>query len=117
LDPNAALELPFELTVERRADEVRLILKGELDLAAKEEYEQELRKLEHDESVESVVVDLRGLTFIDSTGIRLLLITLRASEGNGFTAAFVQGNGPVRDLLETTGVARQLPLVDESALS
>jgi hypothetical protein len=29
----------------------------------------------------------------------------------------VQGNGPVRDLLETTGVARQLPLVDESALS
>jgi anti-sigma B factor antagonist len=115
MDPNAALELPFELTVEHRAEDVVLILRGELDLAAKEHYEQELEKIE-DESLESLVVDLRGLSFIDSTGIKLLLRTLRDSEENGFAVAFVQGNGQVPEVLELIGVADQLPLVDESAL-
>ena len=115
MDPNAALELPFELTVTRRAEDVVLILRGELDLAAKEQYEQELEKLE-DEGLESLIVDLRALRFIDSTGIKLLLRTLRDSEENGFTVTFVQGTGQVPELLEVTGVAEQLPLVDESAL-
>jgi anti-anti-sigma factor len=114
LDPNAALELPFELTVERRAQDVVLILRGELDLAAKEHYEQELGKLE-DESLESLIVDLRELRFIDSTGIKLLLRTFRDSEVNGFTVSFVKGSGQVPELLEATGVAEQLPLVDERA--
>jgi anti-anti-sigma factor len=114
LDPNAALELPFELTVERRAHDVVLILRGELDLAAKEHYEQELEKLE-DESLESLIVDLRELSFIDSTGIKLLLRTLRDSEEDGFTLTFVKGSGQVPKLLEATGVAKQLPLVDKRA--
>jgi anti-sigma B factor antagonist len=112
LDPKAALELPFELTVERRAGAVVMILQGELDLAAKDRYEEELAKLA-DESFESLVVDLRGLTFIDSTGIKLLLGTLRDSEQNGLDVSFVKPDGPVKSLLDTTGVADQLPLVDE----
>jgi anti-anti-sigma factor len=115
LDPNAALELPFELTVKRRAEDVVLTLRGELDLAAKEHYEQELEKLE-DDGLERLIIDLRALTFMDSTGINLLLRTLRDSEENGFTVTVVQGSGQVPALLEATGVAEQLPLVDESAL-
>jgi anti-sigma B factor antagonist len=115
LDPNAALGLPFELTVERRAEGVVLILRGELDLAAKEHYEQQLEKLEA-EKLESLIVDMRALTFIDSTGIKLLLRTLRDSEENEFALGFVQGSGQVPELLETTGVADQLPLVDERVL-
>lgn len=88
---------------------------GALDLAAKEHYEQELEKLE-DEGLESLIVDLRALTFIDSTGINLLLRTLRDSEENGFSVTFMRGSGQVPELLETTGVAEQLPLADESAL-
>jgi anti-anti-sigma factor len=115
LDPNAALGLPFELTVERRAEQVKLILRGELDLSAKEHYEQELAKLEA-EGLGRLVVDLRPLTFIDSTGINLLLRTLRDSEGSEFDITFLAAEGQVSELLETTGVAQQLPLVDESAL-
>jgi anti-sigma B factor antagonist len=115
LDPNAALGLPFELTVERKAEHVKLNLRGELDLSAKERYEQELAKLEA-EGLERLVVDLRQLSFIDSTGINLLLLTLRDAEENGFDVSFLVGEGQVSELLETTGVAGQLPLADESSV-
>jgi anti-anti-sigma factor len=112
VDPNAALELPFELMIERRNGAVVLVMQGELDLSAKDRYEEELRKLA-DESFESLVVDLSGLTFIDSTGIKLLLGTLRDSEQDGLKVSFVKPVGPVKSLLETTGVADQLPLIDK----
>ncbi len=115
MDPNAGLDLPFELTVEHRAQDVVMTLRGELDLAAKEHYEQGLEKIE-DDGLERLIVDLRALTFIDSTGINLLLRTLRDSEERGFALAFVKGNGRVPELLAITGVAEQLPYVDETAL-
>jgi anti-anti-sigma factor len=115
LDPNAALELPFDLTVERRAEKAAVVLQGELDLAAKDLYEQELSKLEN-QPPERLIVDLRGLTFIDSTGIKLLLRTLRDWEDNGADIGFVEAPDPVKSLLVTTGVAEQLPLVDPDQL-
>jgi anti-sigma B factor antagonist len=115
LDPNAALELPFELTIERNAERVTLTLRGEFDLSAKEYYEEELAKLA-EEGLPRLVVDLRALSFIDSTGIKLLLRTLRDFEAKGVEVGFVQGEGQVSDLLEMTGIGEQLPFVRASAL-
>ena len=48
-------------------------VEGELDLATAERLERELTRAEATD-VLSIVLDLSGLTFIDSTGVRLLLL-------------------------------------------
>lgn len=47
-------------------------LTGELDLTTTDRVEQELRRVERTDA-HAIEVDLRGLTFIDSMGVRLLL--------------------------------------------
>lgn len=58
----------------RRTDVHLLALDGELDLAGATGVEAALAAIEAAaRPADSVVVDLRGLTFIDSTGLRLLI--------------------------------------------
>jgi anti-sigma B factor antagonist len=47
-------------------------LRGELDVSTAPKVEQALRQLE-EEGASVIVVDLRGLTFLDSSGLRLIL--------------------------------------------
>jgi anti-sigma B factor antagonist len=99
----------------RRDGEVHLIeLEGELDLANAEALEDELgQALEGGEH--GVVVDMAALTFIDSTGIALLITTLSRPEAEG-RLRFVPSQAPgVTRVLEITGVDRRLPFADGSA--
>ena len=49
-------------------------LSGELDISTAQEVEHEFLRVEADRPA-VLVVDLRGLTFIDSTGLRIILAT------------------------------------------
>lgn len=90
-----------------------VILKGEFDLANAETVKEELRAALAGET--SVVVDLTGLKFIDSTGIALLITTLRSEEGRA-SIRFIPSRSPaVRRVLDVTGVAEQLPYLDGHA--
>ena len=50
-----------------------LTLNGELDLATVPEAETALMRLEHDPNTATIVLDLRRLAFMDSTGLRFVL--------------------------------------------
>ncbi len=54
-----------------------------------------------------VVLDLRGLTFIDSTGIRLLVEAEAASRQDGMRFAIIDDSPLVRRLLDVTGLSGQ----------
>ena len=54
---------------------------------------------------QKVVIDLTGLTFIDSSGIRSLLDSKRRAEEHGVALVVrVPGDGQVRQVLELTGM-------------
>jgi anti-anti-sigma factor len=59
------------------------------------------------------IVDLRGLTFIDSSGLRALIIADQRARAEGDRFIVVRGPDRVNDVLEITGVAKQIELVDE----
>lgn len=83
-----------------------LALHGELDMADVPELEAALRQAEA--SGLPLVVDLRGLTFIDSTGIAALMAChARLLEGGRGLAALC-GSGTVLRTLELTGAAEVL---------
>jgi anti-sigma B factor antagonist len=109
-DPST-LSMPFSASADRRGEAMVLALDGELDLSAKPAFEQLLEEAV-DSEVEQLYVDLRGLVFIDSTGIELLLQALKTATEQGFEIAFVAGPGYVWSLLQSTGVASRLPLAE-----
>jgi len=86
-------------------------LAGEFDLASDERFQEELgRRL--DSEVSTFLVDLRGLQFIDSTGLRMLVQIDALARQDGFDFAVLCGDGQVRQVLRDTGLDGILPLVD-----
>lgn len=101
----------FEVEVRDGDQAVVIGVIGELDLASSPGLEQEL-----DQRMGSgaglVIVDLRQLEFMDSTGLSVLVRAhQRAAEG-GQRFAVVRGPQQVQRLLTLTGVADRLTLVD-----
>ena len=99
-------ELDFDLTVAHDAQGgSRVTLRGELDLGSAPQLEQALAATNG-----RVVLDLSGLTFMDSTGVRLLL---EAAELGGRELLIVPPpGGDARITYEETGIARLLPLAN-----
>jgi anti-sigma B factor antagonist len=92
----------------------RVSLCGELDIAnagtAKEALDEAL-----DDSTEAVVIDMRELEFIDSSGIALLVSILGREDGRP-QLEFVPSESPsVTRVLELTGVSQRLPLAGQSS--
>jgi anti-sigma B factor antagonist len=97
----------MDLTVETetRADHVVVTVAGELDLGAAAALRDHLAATLH--STDHLVLDLRGVRFIDSTGLKALVATRRRANlgGERFSLRLV-AQGPVSRLLELTGLAQ-----------
>jgi len=86
-------------------------LAGEFELDSEKRFQEELeRRLEGD--VNTFLVDLRGLSFIDSTGLRILVQIDALARQDGFDFTVLCGDGQVRRVLRETGLDGILPLVD-----
>jgi anti-sigma B factor antagonist len=62
-----------------------------------------------------VIADLRGVTFLGSTGIRVLLEAQTAAEAAGGRLRVVQGDGPARRLIELLGLGERLGVADDGS--
>jgi anti-anti-sigma factor len=89
-------------------------LRGELDLVTVSKVAEVLDGLEPQaDGVRHVVLDLRGLTFMDLPGLRELIRQNEYARSNRHNLAVVRGTFPIERLLELTGVKDQLVLVDD----
>ena len=105
------MESNFDVEVRHGDRAVVIGVSGELDLASSPALEQELDSGAASHA-EVVIVDLRQLEFMDSTGLSILVRAHeRATEG-GRRFAVVRGPQQVQRLLSLTGVADRLTLVD-----
>jgi anti-sigma B factor antagonist len=98
----------FVLSVDARhlGAQVVVRLDGELDFETAPQVEDCLRTHQGDD----VVVDLEGLTFMDSMGISLLLNAFRRSRQAGHTFVLRGPTAPVTRVLEITGVDQVLTI-------
>jgi len=90
------------------AGRVRVCLRGELDLASGPRLGEVLRRLR--ERRESVLLDLDELSFIDMSGLRVVLAAAEhaARDGGGF--AVTRGSSQVRRLIALVRPDGDLPL-------
>ena len=89
------------------ATSVTIPLQGELDFAAA--FDVELRLEEAIREADSVVVDLTGLRFIDSTGLRAILEARRLAQTAGVELRIVPGPPEIQRVFEVTGLLDELP--------
>ena len=84
---------------------------GELDLHAAPQLRAELLKV-NEASRPRFVIDLQEVSFIDSTGIGVLVGALKRTREKGGALHFCGAQSRVRRVFEITGLMRALPLFD-----
>jgi anti-sigma B factor antagonist len=102
--------LSLETSVADRA--VVIALSGELDLAGGVALQQELERLEA-EGAGVVVLDLRGVAFMDSSGLRLIAASSQRAQELGRRLALVAGPEQVMRVFEITRMRERLDFVDD----
>jgi len=88
-----------------------VVVGGELDLASGPELEQALEKILSTPG-EQLVIDLRQLDFMDSTGLSIIVKAHQRFGEEGRELGLVRGTSQVQRLLDLTGVAARVRLVD-----
>jgi anti-sigma B factor antagonist len=90
-----------------------LVLVGELDLSCMKRFRETLRNVVTDD-LEDLVIDLRSVNFIDSTGLVMLLRADTLGREEGFQLHVVRSPTEiVKAVFEVSGVDALLPLCDE----
>jgi anti-anti-sigma factor len=104
----------FGIEVDERETGVRAVLKGELDFARSDELRERLEQIEADDP-DLLLIDLRRLSFIDSSGLRELATAVRRGRQAGRRVVLVKGHGPVEDVLKLTRVEDAMETVEDPA--
>jgi anti-sigma B factor antagonist len=99
----------FNVQLQPQADAALVAVSGELDIATAPELEQALHQISPDQC-KLVIVDLRELEFMDSTGLSTLVRAHQRLSEQGCELTLVKGPPQVQRLLDLTGVADRLRL-------
>jgi anti-anti-sigma factor len=101
--------LDFEVAVKRDGGHLVVAPSGELDLATVPRVEDALRSPEG--PVSHVTLDLTNVSFMDTSGLRLVLEEEKRAAQSGRTYSLVPGPPAVQRIFELSGVADRLPFV------
>jgi len=91
---------------------IRIALDGRLDLQGTQQVEQQF-SYRTTTAPGRFAVDLSGVTFIASIGIRMLLTAARAQAQRGGKMVLISPAGMSRKVLETAGVDQLVPIVPD----
>ena len=104
------------LTVEARRNRrtALVALRGEVDITTVSKVAEVLDELQpQPDGVRHIVLDLRGLTFMDIAGLRELIRQNEHARENQHNLAVVRGTETIQRVLSLTGAEDMLVLVDD----
>lgn len=90
----------------------RLALRGELDLSTVPKVEEALKRVEESRPP-VIVLDLGGLTFLDSTGLRMVVTADQRAKAEDRRLAVVRGPESVQRVFSITRLDEHLDMVDD----
>lgn len=117
-DPQAAdVARTHLLRVETAIDGtvISVAVAGELDLSSVDVLEDPIRRALALHRPSQVVIDLRRVTFLDSSGLRLLLVLEAEARTEQWRLSIVRGPAAVQRTMDLTGVGERLECVDDPA--
>jgi anti-anti-sigma factor len=106
----------LELDTDQGDSRASLALRGELDISSAPALEEALGRLEAGRP-SLLVIDLRGLEFMDSTGLRTIVSADQRARDAGRRLAIVRGPEAVDRIFNVTRLDERLELVDDPAVA
>jgi anti-sigma B factor antagonist len=100
----------FRITIEPLEDACVMRVTGELDSGTADRLRGTLGAARQDEL--TTVLDMSGVSFIDSSGLRVLLEAARATDTHDWAWFIVRPSAVVVRLVELSGATRRLPIVE-----
>ena len=105
--------LSFQTTIS--GDVAVVSLSGELDVAGSALLEHELNRVAADHDANGLVLDLSELDFMDSTGLRLVVLADDRAKADGRHLWLVRGKPDVQRVFEITRMTDRLDFIDSPA--
>src|SRR5712671_2763215 len=102
----------LDVTTERDGEAIRVALSGELDISSAARVESELATAETAEP-SVLILDLRGLEFMDSTGLRSVVSADARARESGRRLVVVRGPEAVQRIFRLTRLDERLEMVDD----
>jgi anti-sigma B factor antagonist len=88
----------------------RIVLTGELDVSTVPAFNKRMSELRH-QGFHSMVLDLSGVSFMDSTGLSAILVSEMHARMRGQRFKVIEGPRHVNELFRLTGVDNFLEIV------
>ena len=111
-DPSQRAPVMTVTEQEREDGSAELALRGELDLASAPQLAAALRRVA--QPGRTVRIDLSGLAFMDSTGMRAILEANRDAQRDGWTLRLGHAAEAVQRVFVMSGIERSLPFEEAS---
>ena len=105
------MESNFRIDTHTAGRVTTLALSGELDLVSSPTLDRTVTELTRVDA-ELIVIDLRELEFMDSTGLHVLVQAQQRAHDSGRRFALIRGREPVQRVFDLTGLADALTIVD-----
>jgi anti-sigma B factor antagonist len=106
-----ALDVPeFAIELEPHRQTVRVAVTGEIDIATAGKLDAELSRLIRD-GFQRVVLDLRDVSFIDSTGVHAILNALRLGEELDVAFALIEVSHEIERVFVVAGIVPRLRFI------
>lgn len=102
----------FRVESEARPDGTLVTMTGELDLATVPQAERVVAEARED-GARHLVLDLRGLSFVDSSGLRMFILFAERARAEGWRLSLVSPPDPARTVFRLTGAEENLPFCEE----
>ena len=92
----------MKTNIEQKEDKYFVTLEGELDTAAAAEVEKTLQPL-YSSDGKDVVIDCKGLEYIASSGLRILISILKGAKASGSKVILKDMNDDIKSVFKLTG--------------
>ncbi len=107
---------PFEINVVRDRESATVTLAGELDIATVPRVEEAIEATLTGE-VQQLTVDLSGLGFVDSSGLRLFIVLDQRAAEQGWELRLLRPDAQVLTVFRVSGVEENLPFVEDASVT
>ena len=102
---------PFDVATSRQGNTLFVTPTGELDVSTADRVRTAMAERAPDERL---VLDLRQLAFVDTSGLQLVVEASRASRDQGWEFVVVRGARAVQRVFEIAGLDAVLPFTDDA---
>ena len=101
----------MNVTMERSKHVLTMVVNGRIDWTTVPVFENAIRT-EIEETDRSLILDFEDVSYIDSAGLRVVLLIAKSLRARGASLALCALSVPVRDVFRITGFESVLPIYE-----